>query len=176
MLYGIGHQRSFNAFHHECLGGFTGDQFLDQVVSRFSNENLSADGIRFYTRRIIHGRAHNRIFHPHFGTDIADHHTAGVDTDAHFKGRVALTNKCVVEIVQCMLHGNGTGNRALGICFVFFRNTENNKDRIADDLIDDAVVIYYYLGHLLKIPVQKLNHYFRIQGLRQAGETANVRH
>ena len=73
-----------------------------------------------------------------------------------------------------LLHADGAAQRALGIVLVGDGSAEDHEDRIADELLDRPVVPQRFLGEVFEDARNEHLELFRIQILRERGESDEV--
>ncbi len=119
------------------------------------NQDLTSSRIRLYARGEIHVTADNAILHTFGRADIAHHHRAGVNPDAHFYFGQILLPVLFVDDVHGELHRDRASDRALRVILLPHGNAEEHKDRIADDLINSALILVDDGDHGRQIAIDK---------------------
>ena len=97
------------------------------------------------------------VFHAFGRADIAQHHLAGVDADAHLDLGQILLAVPLVDLVHGDLHRQCAGDSALGIVLVPHRCAEQDEDRVADELVDGALIMLDDRHHSGEVAVEQLH-------------------
>src|SRR5690348_3849738 len=113
----------------------------DLLPRRLGDEDLTTYGAGLDARGEVHVASHHAVFHALGRADIAEHHLTGVNADAHLDLWQVLLTVLLVNLLHGDLHGHGAGDRALGIVLMPHRCTEQDEDRVADELVDGALIL-----------------------------------
>src|SRR4029079_8502589 len=73
-----------------------------------------------------------------------------------------------------LLHPNGTAKRSLGVVLVSDRSPKDHEDRVADELLDRAVVPEGLLGEVFKYPGDEHLQLLRVEVLGERREAHEV--
>src|SRR5215831_11565521 len=84
-------------------------------IGSWRNEDLPTRGVRFNTPSEVHGAADHAILSALLGANMAHHHLPGVNANAHVDFWQAGAAMQGIGVLHAQLHGEGTGDRPLGI-------------------------------------------------------------
>ena len=99
-----------------------------------------------------------------------------MDTDAHFDLGQTVLPVLLIHRRHGQLHRYPAGDRALCIVLLPDRSAKEDKDCIADELIDRALILLDDRDHGGEVAIEQGDDPFRRQTLRQRGEAAEVGH
>ena len=165
-----------NALGLHLLGG--GDFDVIGAASffkgRFGNQNLPPDRVGLNAIGQVDLGPHHAIFGSFVGTDVADHHFARVDANAHFQGLVAHFAHFGVHAAHGLLHGDRTGDRPFAIVRSGGGGPKQHQNPIPHELIDRALKVRDRIGHGFQVKVNDFDHPFRGQPFGGGREPSQI--
>ena len=125
-------------------------------MGRGTDQNTGAEIFigTFQTRGDVHAVTNHGVVHAPRRTDIARHYVAGINADAHLETGLAGGGLARVELGQCALHADCDLDCIVSILRRREGRTEHRHEGVADELVEDAVVLEYDLDHRAEILVQ----------------------
>ena len=128
------------------------------LPGRLGDEDLAADGAGLDARGEVHVASHHAVFHALRRADIAEHHLTRMNADAHLDLWQVVLAVLLVDLFHGDLHRHGAGDSPFGIVFVPYRRAEQDEDRIANELIDGALVLLDDRHHGREVAIEQLHH------------------
>ena len=105
---------------------------------------------------------------------VADHHRAGVDADAHGQADAALALELLVQLGQRRLHIQRRAHRPLGIALLRGWDAEDRHHRIADELLDPAALARDRRREPAKVGPNDVAHILGIHCLGSGREAGHI--
>ena len=118
--------------------------------------------------------ADDGVVEAQMGTQVAHDHGTGVDADADDEVRHFHLVPDRLKGVDFPHHIQGGPAGPLGVVFLGHRRAPDGHDRVADVLVQDAVVGEDDGRHLIQVGVEGMGEDLRLQPLGDGGEAANV--
>src|SRR4029079_14115610 len=113
----------------------------DLLPRRLGDEDLTTYGAGLDARGEGSVASQQPVFHALGRADIAEHHLTGVNADAHLDLWQVLLTVLLVNLLHGDLHVRGAGDPTTRIVLMPHRRTEQHEDRVADKLVDGALVL-----------------------------------
>jgi hypothetical protein len=127
---------------------------LDGVTCRSGDQKLAADGVALDATREIDVTPHHAVLGSFARANIARDDFSGVDPDTHFELRQPMFRIPRVHSRHRQLHLERACHSPLGVVWSLERCTEDSEDRVANELVDRAVVLLDHRRHLTQVVVQ----------------------
>ena len=131
-------------------------------------------GQRFKTGSNIHRVAYDGIVHALLGADVSRDGLALGNANAGLDWLQPARNALAVVARQNSPHFERRHYRSLRIVFADHRRAKHRHHRVADKLVEHALVTKDGLHHAREVVVQHAHSLFRGGFFREAGEVANV--
>ena len=138
------------------------------------DQHLASRREGLHTSGEVHSRPDRGVLRATQRPDVHDDHTAGVHTDAHFELHIILRRQPPVDVCHGELHAEGAGDRLRRVVVTGNRGTKDDEDRVADNLVDGAIVPADDVHHRVEVEIEDLDHRARWHPLGHGGEPAKV--
>ena len=129
----------------------------------FGDQDLTSGGVGLNARGEIDLTSDHAILHSLGRTDISQHDLTCVESNAHFQFGQIFSSVLLIDLLHGKLHRYGASNRSFGVILLPDGGTEQDEDRITDELVDGALVLLDYGYHCREISIEQRDHAIRGQ-------------
>ena len=148
---------------------------MGELIRRVADQDLARGRRALQARGGIDGVAGHRVGGVGGRADPARHHRAGVDPDVQREGPPEPPLPAEIERAHPLAHQERGAQAAFGIVLVRARGPEHRHDRIAHELLDEALVALDRRGHLAEEVGLDRAHVLGVEPLAERGEPDQVR-
>src|SRR5262249_7451368 len=121
------------------------------------DQDLTSRAVRLYAGGEVDVAPYYPILHSFRRADIAHHHWASMNPDAHFYFGQVFLPVLLVDRRHGELHRHGARHCPLRIILLPDGSTKEHKDRVANDLINSAAVLLDDWDHRGQIAIENRN-------------------
>ncbi len=162
------------ALEPELLARGEGEGVMRELIRRVGYQDLARGRRTLQARGRVDGVAGDRVGGVGGRADPARHHRARVDPDVQRERPTHPALPAAIERVHPLAHQEGGAQAALGIVLVCPRRAEDGHDRVAHELLDEALVAVDRRGHLVEEIALDRAHVLGIEPFAERGEPGQV--
>ena len=163
------------AFERNLLARGEREGVLGELICRVTDQDLARGRRALQARGGVDGVAGHRVGGVGGRADSARHHRAGVDPDVECERPPHPPLPAGIEHTHSVAHQDSRAQAALGIVLVRARGAEDRHDRVAHELLDEALVAFDRRGHLAEEVGLDRAHVLGIESFAERGEPGQVR-
>jgi len=163
------------ALEPQLLARGEGEGVVGERIRRVADQNLARGRRALQTRGGVDGVAGHRVGRVGGRADPSCHHRAGVDPDMQRERPAHPPLPEAIERGHPLAHEEGGAEPALGIVLVRARGAEDGHDRVAHELLDEALVVIDRRGHLVEEIALDCAYVLGIEPFAERGEPGQVR-
>ena len=148
---------------------------MGELVRRVADQDLARRRSALQARGGVDGVAGHRVGGVGGRADPACHDRAGVDPDVQRERPPHPPLPAEIERAHPLAHHEGGAQTALGIVLVRAWGAEDRHDRVAHELLDEALVALDRPGHLAEQIALDGAHVLGVESFAERGEPGQVR-
>ena len=146
-----------------------------QPMGERTDQHLARLAHRLQSLRSVHRVAGHRIGFGAACAKSASHDRPRIDADVEHQRRAGISCRALAHARRPRDHLEGRAERPLGIVFMCNRRSEQGKQGIADEFVDETAPVLDCGRQLLEQLVLQRPHQFRVKAFAQCGEAAEIR-
>ncbi len=123
--------------------------------SCLGHQDLAPDRIGFDPTGDVDRTADDTVLGALVRADVAEDDHPGVDADPHLELGETFGPQLVIDLDHGPLHRQRTGDRAFGIVLVGNRSSEQREDGVADEVVDQPVIVGDEVRHRGEVDVER---------------------
>ncbi len=163
------------ALERHLLARGEGEGVVGELIRRVADQDLARGRRALQARGGVDGVAGHRVGGVGGRADPPRHHRTGVDPDVQGERPAHPPLPAAVERLHPIAHHEGRAQAALGIVLVRGGSAEDGHHRVADELLDEPLVLLDRRGHLAEQVGLDPAHVLGVESLAQRGEAGQVR-